>query len=195
MLWLRFMRKWLGVALDGTVKRTELACFVLAALIDGARHLFPQIAIGSLPWLWSLPFWVFGIVVLWNFVRAPFLIWRADQAEIARLQPLRSDEGQRREQLAKLAEFITEGENLRRDFEALAGDARIIAGCSGWSGRVSAYLSVYLDPSHAAQFESAHGNAAMGMPVGRSVVGGGYWQEIGGKNEYLSGLVTELRRH
>jgi hypothetical protein len=95
-----------------------------------------------------------------------------------------------------VAAFLTEGESIRDDF-IKSGDTELIKRRYGeWNRKV--YLALTQDknlgPSYAVQFQNIHGNAMMGSPSGRSVEGGGYWQEIGGKDQFLIDLITELRR-
>jgi hypothetical protein len=55
------------------------------------------------------------------------------------------------------------------------------------------FLNTALGVSYAEQFLVAAGTSAMGMPFGHSIVGGGKWQEMRGKVDFLSQLIGKLR--
>lgn len=96
--------------------------------------------------------------------------------------------------VTRLAEFIDEATAIQNRFIATNDAKRQLDEGNEWATRVSKYLAENLDVSYASQFRNAHGSAWMGMPNGRSVEGGGYWQTIEGKKNCLNEFIGELRR-
>jgi hypothetical protein len=93
------------------------------------------------------------------------------------------------EQLGKL---MKEGDAIRDTF-VHGDDTLIVAASADWSMRAEAFLD-QLGPGYREQFDAAHGSAFMGCPVGRSADRCGYYQEIRGKEQFLSELISDLRR-
>ena len=101
---------------------------------------------------------------------------------------------QKNEFINQIALLLNEGDSIRQTFLDIGDTELIKQQYIMWSERTYAYLSKNLGNSYAVQFKNAHGNAGTGMPSGRSIEGGGYWQEIQGKNLALNDFIGELRR-
>lgn len=95
----------------------------------------------------------------------------------------------------ELAVLVQQGGAIQQEFIDHNDDQLLAEKWSLWRKQVGVYLGSRLGGSYAVQFESAHGNAWMGCPVGHSVKGCGYWQDIQGKKDFLNALITETRNH
>lgn len=93
----------------------------------------------------------------------------------------------------QLATFVQEGSDIQGRFLAKDDAAAELRDGDEWATRIYAYLKDRLGVSYGLQFKNATGSAWMGMPTGRSVEGGGYWQNIEGKKVCLNGFIAELR--
>jgi hypothetical protein len=63
-----------------------------------------------------------------------------------------------------------------------------------WIAETYLYLFKQVGEAYAISFNAAHGNAFMGCPVNHSADGCGDWQDIQGKRDALTQIVTELRQ-
>ena len=86
---------------------------------------------------------------------------------------------------------MDEGETIRRYFER-EDDTAIPQQSAQWNTKVEAFLD-HLGLGYRQQFDATRGNAWTGCPLGRSVNGCGYWEEMGARVQFLNSVMTELR--
>jgi hypothetical protein len=110
------------------------------------------------------------------------------------INPPKQSIQQKNEVINQIALLMNEGDSINQTFLDKGDTELIKQQYKSWADMTYAYLYKNLGISYAVQFKNAHGNAWMGMPSGRSVEGGGYLQEIKGKNLTLNDFISELRR-
>jgi hypothetical protein len=93
-----------------------------------------------------------------------------------------------------LTKFMDEGEAILSTWLKKDDDSLLKTQWADWNSRVQQYLANSLGKAVAGQFRNSHGSAWMGSPEGHSIVGGGYWQDIKGKQIFLRDLISELLR-
>ena len=93
----------------------------------------------------------------------------------------------------EMSDFLDEASLIQQGFIQTNDVDAITARRQSWADRVQAYLEQNLGHSYAITFKNASGSAWMGCPVGRSVAGCVYWQELEGKKKKLDEIVTEVR--
>jgi hypothetical protein len=138
---------------------------------------------------------LFLAVFIWKLFTVPIAM--ADEAEQQRLalETQLGAEANRREKIEELSQFLAQGEAIRGRFADRALPDTIATEYGPWVYSVSQYLAEVFDEACATQFQSARGNAMMGVIAGRSAGRGGHWQDIGGKCQWLDRFISDLRRH
>jgi hypothetical protein len=94
---------------------------------------------------------------------------------------------------SRLADFLDQGSIIQKRWLATNDDKIIVDGEAKWLQDVQTFLEKNLGKPAATQFRYTRGNPLMGSPAGYSMEGGGHWQDIEGKKEFLSSLITQLR--
>lgn len=91
-----------------------------------------------------------------------------------------------------VARLADEGSSMQDEFIRTNDYELLASKYTQWLSRASRILEDVADDAAAIQFKNAHGNALMGCPNGRNVIGCGYWQEIRGKIDFLMQLINHL---
>lgn len=72
----RFYRLWLG----GTFKRaphsSDLYVGLVGSAIGVAEHYRPKVGEVTGDWVWQVPLWAFGAILIVRFLATPFILWR-----------------------------------------------------------------------------------------------------------------------
>jgi hypothetical protein len=94
----------------------------------------------------------------------------------------------------QLASYMRQGGQITQDWINNDDTDKYIAGSNKWGDDVANFLYSALGVSYSEQFKASTGTAMMGMPFGHSLVGGGRYQQMAGKINYLSRIIDELRK-
>jgi hypothetical protein len=136
---------------------------------------------------------------------ATFLAWRDEHNHVEQLRTenarlageldAATSNSKHKDAIAnQIAQFVDRANALTQSWMSSDDTEKYKTDVIKWANEVYNYLNLNLGQSYAIQFKNAHGNAFMGSPSGHSVEGGGISQEIHGKNDFLSGIIDELRR-
>lgn len=50
----------------------------LGAVSGIASHFYPRVGAVIAPWLWQIPLWGFGGVIVWRILSAPYYVWKEE---------------------------------------------------------------------------------------------------------------------
>jgi hypothetical protein len=106
----------------------------------------------------------------------------------AKISP--EDDAKFAEQIEKM---VSIGSVLQKQFIETYDIAAVKSQWVKWTNDTTASLHRLAGASYVIQFKNAHGSAMMGCPTAHSIEVCGYWQDIQGKKDSLSSMLTELR--
>jgi hypothetical protein len=96
-------------------------------------------------------------------------------------------------EIARLSEFINEGDLVRDDFMKSKDTPAIQAARSAWVRRVVEYLRDIEAGSYVSDFTTTRASAWEGLPAGYNVDGGAAYMDIGAKQRALTKIKDDLR--
>ena len=90
-----------------------------------------------------------------------------------------------------ISNLLDQGNAIQQTFLEKNDERLIAQQQQEWAAQVDKFLRDHTDAGYAAQFASAP--VVSVMPVGRSIVGGGYWAKIEGQKQALSNIISDIR--
>ena len=162
-----FYWRWLRTAFGGAFNTTSLVAFAIFAVAEVAKKFFTSTVPVVTNWYWSIPFWALAGVVGWRLLRAPFVIWTADQAKIAALEADAAHDP-----LAHQVEATPSLKNNSEDFDQLTCTATLRNASETPLQTADVLLIVVIDDAEVARAPCAesvirpHGNALYTLELG-----------------------------
>ncbi len=149
---------------------------VIAAVIGLVTYLSPEI---SAPKRWT----VISLTVL-TILIVVFNGWSESHQKNTAQQA-------NKEAISAISGLIDQAQAIQQTFLDKNDADLIKKQYEEWFAAANKTLTEKLDASYATSFRSAP--SVMQMPVAHSMVGGGYWSAIEGKNILLNNILTDLR--
>lgn len=107
----QFYWKWFRGVVFSAPNATDFWAGAVGIIGQIIAHYIPDVEKLMTAYLWEIPIWIFGAILILRFFTVPFQIWKQDQAEIAALAAHGTD----RQRLAiknRLGKFLEEAREL-----------------------------------------------------------------------------------
>ena len=118
-------------------------------------------------WYWSIPFWALGAVIAWRLIRAPFVIWREDQQQIAALTDTRDAVALKTQRRERIGQYLSESRTLLGRARKADDDPTFEAEVQEWANGLGDYLTAEFGESYVTRLQHSRKG----------------WQYSGGKDE------------
>ncbi|OHV61037.1 hypothetical protein LCM4577_15175 [Mesorhizobium sp. LCM 4577] len=170
----QFYWKWFKGVVWSAPNATDFWAGIIGIIGQIVAHFVPDVGALMTTYLWELPIWVFGAIVILRLFAVPFQIWKEDQAQIAAL----TAHGPDRQRLIiknRLGAFLEEARELTAQCHNTEDAAALEARMNQLLTSAGTFIETSLGAGEAALFRNSVGTStiysASGKPNERLRIG------------------------